>query len=225
MTFTPSTLNTNERSDTVSFYAENDTKMFFSSFGVCKPIPAEKLALVILREELKTKTCFVVPYAGFNAEKTFEREKRGLVDFGFDPCRIYLLESPEQILEKAPDYIYVPGGDPFKLLDGIKTLGLRDAIQDAVLYRGSVYMGVSAGADLATEDIAYVRYLEDNHYDGKDFSALDLIPQAILCHADHFPYSVLKECREETGKDVITLRDDQVILYENGTWQYIGEEI
>lgn len=204
---------------------EKKTKMIFSSFGFCKVIPAEKLALVICRENLSEKNCFILPYAGFHVEKTFEREKKGLVDFGFSSERVHLLKSPEQLLEIRPDFIYVPGGDPFKLLDHVRTLGLRDAIQEAVLYREAVYIGVSAGADLATEDIEYVCRLEDNNYDRQYFSALDLIPEVILCHRDHYPYSVLKECMEETEKEVITLRDDQVVLYENGVWQYVGEEI
>ena len=97
----------------MKFETDGPVKLIFSSFGFNKPIPAEKFALVIDREQVKDKTCFVLPYAGFNVEKTFEREKAGLVNFGFSPENVLMLEREEQILEKAPDYLYVPGGDPF----------------------------------------------------------------------------------------------------------------
>lgn len=205
------------------FEPEGPVKLIFSSFGFNKPIPAEKFALVIDCGQLQSKTCFVIPYAGFNVTKTYEREKTGLVNFGFSPEKIFMLEREEQILERTPDYIYVPGGDPFKLLNFINSLGLRDVIQDCVLNRGTVYIGVSAGADVATEDIEYVLELEDNNHGQKSFSALNLIPEAILCHADHYLYATLRACREAAEKEVLTVRDDQVILYENGSWQYVGE--
>ena len=51
-------------------------KMIFSSFGFNSPILSEKFAKVIPQDEsLQEKTCFVIPYAGFNTDKTFEREK------------------------------------------------------------------------------------------------------------------------------------------------------
>lgn len=202
---------------------EGNVKLIFSSFGFQKPIPAEKFALVIDQAELREKTCCVIPYAGFNVEKTYDREKAGLVQFGFSSEKIFMLEREEQILESTPDYIYVPGGDPFKLLSFVNSLGLRNVIQDCVLNRGTVYIGVSAGADLATEDIEYVLELEENHHGQKSFSALNLIPEGVLCHSDHYLYATLKACREIAEKEFLTIRDDQVILYENGDWQYVGE--
>lgn len=205
------------------FKQEGKAKLIFSSFGFRKPIPAEKFALVIDRDGLREKTCYVIPYAGFNVEKTYGREKAGLVEFGFSPDKVFMLEREEQILESTPDFLYVPGGDPFKLLNSVNSLGLRNVIQDCVLNRGTVYIGVSAGADLATEDIEYVLELEDNNHGQKCFSALNLIPEGVLCHADHYLYATLKACREVAEKEFLTLRDDQVILYENGSWQYVGE--
>ena len=209
----------------MNFDEEKNCKMIFSSFGFNKPIPAEKFALVIEKAGLEKKSCCVIPYAGFNVEKTYAREKAGLVYFGFSPDRIFMLEKKEQILETVPDYIYVPGGDPFKLLNHINSLGLREAIQYCVQSCGTTYIGVSAGADLATEDIEYVLELEDNNHEQKNFSALNLLPEIILCHADHYLYATLRACREVSGKEVLTIRDDQVIFYENGAWRYLGEEL
>ena len=124
----------------------------------------EKFAKVILQDNsLSEKYCYILPYAGFDVEKTFEREKRCLIEFGFSPDKIKFVKNRLDIASKAPDFIYVPGGNPFKLLQSIKEINLVNEIIDCVKNGSATYIGVSAGADIATKDIAYVLQLEDNN--------------------------------------------------------------
>lgn len=201
-------------------------KLIFTSFGFNSPVLKEKFAKVIPRDEsLQEKTCLVVPYAGFDAEKTFEREKQGLVDFGFNPEKIELVRNSFDIAFRFPDYIYVPGGDPFKLLNAIRENEILHDIAECVRDKRAVYIGVSAGADIATESIEYVMQLEDNNViKDKRFGALGLITESILCHYDHYSYSTLKACEEVSGRSVITIKDDQLLMFEDGKWSYVGEE-
>ena len=70
------------------------SKLLFSSFGFNSTVLREKFAKVIPQDEsLQEKTCLVIPYAGFDAEKTFEREKQGLIDFGFNPNKVVFVKS------------------------------------------------------------------------------------------------------------------------------------
>lgn len=201
-------------------------KLFFSSFGFNSPIVCSKFAKVMPRvEDLEDKTCFVLPYAGFHTERTFKREKRGLMRFGFSSDLIKFVKNRGDLLSERCDFIYVPGGNPFKLLQTIKEIGLEEEIVDCVKNRGATYIGVSAGADIATKNIAYVMELEDNNeVEDGDFSALGLISETILCHYDHRSFSLLKACERISGSQMITINDDQLLKYENGTWEYIGEE-
>ena len=167
----------------------------------------------------------MIPYAGFDVEKTFEREKAGLVEFGFRSDMIKFVRSSADIISESPDFIYVPGGNPFKLLQSIKELKLIEEIIDCVKKRGATYIGVSAGADIATKDISYVLQLEDNNeiIDG-DYKALGLIAESVLCHYDHRSFSTLKACQEVSGDTIITINDAQLLKYENGLWEYVGED-
>lgn len=201
-------------------------KLLFSSFGFNSPVLREKFAKVIPQDEsLQEKTCLVIPYAGFDAEKTFEREKQGLVEFGFNPDKIGIIGEHCDVSFQCPDYIYVPGGDPFKLLRAIRENGSLQDIIEYVCDKGTMYIGVSAGADIATENIKYVTQLEDNNViDDKQFGALGLITESVLCHYDHYSYSTLKACIEVGGRAVVTINDDQLVIFENGKWSYVGEE-
>ena len=201
-------------------------KMIFSSFGFNSPIFKEKFAKVIPQDEsLQKKTCLVIPYAGFDTEKTFEREKRGLIEFGFSPDKIKFVRNRLDITAESPDFIYVPGGNPFKLLRSIKEMNLANAIIDCVQNKGATYIGVSAGADIVAKDIAYVLQLEDNNeIINGDYKALGLILEGVLCHYDHYSFATLKACQEVSDGSIITINDDQLLKYENGSFEYVGEE-
>lgn len=218
-----SSLNVEKIKSEVTTYS---LKMIFSSFGFNSPVLSEKFADVIPQDEsLQEKTCLIIPYAGFDVEKTFEIEKQGLINFGFNPDKVVFVRSRFDIAHCFPDYIYVPGGDPFKLLNAIRENEILHDIAECVRDKRAVYIGVSAGADIATESIEYVMQLEDNNViRDKRFGALGLITESILCHYDHYSYSTLKACEEVSGRSVMTIKDDQLLMFENGKWSYVGEE-
>lgn len=200
--------------------------MLFSSFGFCSPVLRDRFAQVIAQDEqLRQKTCLVMPYAGFDADSTFAREREGLMEFGFDGQKIVYVRSPEDVIGNPADYIYVPGGDPFRLLQAVNERGLRDAVVRAVRDTGAVYIGVSAGAYLATPHIGYVMQLEDNNVADGGLDALCLVPDSLICHSDHYSFATLRACQEAGNRPVRTIGDVQLLLYENGVWSYIGDEL
>lgn len=140
-------------------------KMMFSSYGFRSPVMREKYAKVIKQDEaLKKKSCMIIPFAGFNTEKTFDVKKCGLIEFGFDSERVFNADHVALVTTPVPDLIYVPGGDPFKLLTEIRERNLIPKIRKWVLDCKSIYVGVSAGAYVASQYIAYVKQLEDDNF-------------------------------------------------------------
>ena len=209
----------NKVSDSVR--CSRSVKMMFSSYGFRSPVMREKYAKVIKQDEtLKKKSCMIIPFAGFNVERTFDLEKDGLIEFGFDPSMITVL-GKEHIPLYVPDYIYVPGGDPFKLLSKIKEYILKSEIRLRVLTYKTVYIGVSAGAYVACPDIEYVKQLEDDNVMHEDYSALGLIQNSIVCHSDHYSYAQIKSCERVSGVEVITIHDDQLVYFQNGKIEYV----
>jgi len=202
---------------------EKSYQLLFSSYGVNSAMVREKLAKVISQDgSLWDKTCLVIPYAGYDVEKTFEREKQGLIAFGFDPEKIQFARERMDIAVGFPDYIYVPGGDPFKLLKTMREREMLRYLAECVKSRRAIYIGVSAGAYIASQSIHYVLQLEDNNVitDGC-FDALGLISESVLCHYDHYTYATLKTCQEVTRSEVVAMNDDQLLMYKNGEWSYI----
>ncbi len=203
-------------------YEGAEPRMIFSSYGFRSPVLRKKFAKAIPGgEELKGRTCVVIPFAGYDARGTFDAERDGLAEFGFDPNRVLDVDQVGGNPAFTPDHIYVPGGDPFKLLFQIRSRKLAPVIRKWVLGRGSVYIGVSAGAYVAARSIEYVKQLEDDNVCRDSYGALDLIPEIIVCHSEHYSRSQIKECEAVSGMPAVTIGDGQAVTFEGCTWEYI----
>ena len=203
--------------------ASRPLRMLFASYGFNSPIMREKFSRIITQDDsLQEKTCLIIPYAGFNSTNTFEREKQGLIEFGFNPDKIKLAENQFDISASIPDYIYIPGGDPFKLLHTLNSLDMLHEIKECVREKRAVYIGISAGAYLASQSIRYVMQLEDNNdiNDGL-FGSLGLVSECLVCHYDHYSYATLKACEEISGSVSMAIKDDQLLMWEDEKWSYI----
>lgn len=197
-------------------------RMLFSSFGFESPILCEKFENVIPCDELlKNKTCWILPYAGYDSDRLFEKEKMCLVNYGFFDDKILYIKDKSDTLS-IPDYIYVPGGDPYKLIKRLREINIISNIVDSVRNNGTVYIGVSAGADIAAESIEYVLQLEDNNeITDKNYNALGLINESIVCHYDQRSMMTLKACRDVCKNEILTINNDQLLMYTDGNWSYL----
>lgn len=159
--------------------AEKVSTLVFSSFGFRSPIVRSKLNGVL---DFCEKSVLIVPFAAFSIDFCITHEKNGLVRFGFDEDNIFCCEGPSSF-DREYDYIYVPGGDTFKLLKTLQDMNLLCHIRRAV-DNGSIYIGVSAGAELATCNLEYVKNLEDDNFSIQDFGGLSLVDEMIIPHSD-----------------------------------------
>ena len=77
---------------------KSQVEMMFSSLGFRSQIMREKFSKIIPQgRALKEKNCLIIPYAGFNTERTIELEKCGLIEFGFDKEKI--ISAKDDMLE------------------------------------------------------------------------------------------------------------------------------
>lgn len=186
--------------------------LIFTSFGFRSPIVSEKLKGEL---ETKGKSVLIVPFAGFNEINCAAREKAGLCEFGFEEENVFICQSKESI-DCTYDYIYVPGGDTFKLLKAVREKGLMEPLRNMV-EEGSIYIGVSAGAELATQNLEYVKFLEDNNYSIDNFDGLGLVEDIILPHYDQRGIFD-KLCCASTGdvkRKIVGINNDGVVIYDS----------
>jgi peptidase E len=188
--------------------------IILSSYGFEASIIREKYREYIQPEN---KTIIILPFAGLENNITAKYEKQFLLQYGFEENNIDVFDIVKMcdIISKSYDYIYVPGGDTFKLLKEIKEFEISEWIKQQ-LHKGADYIGVSAGANICCQNIKYIMNLEDNNYIDDNFCALGLIDENLICHADQYDNSSIMACKREFGqRDYLLIRNDEVYVIKN----------
>lgn len=186
--------------------------IILTSFGLRSPIVREK-ARGYLPKDMKV---IVIPFAGYNNEITAKREiYEGLLPLGFDNSNIYIcdISNIDEYKRMHFDLIYVPGGNQFKLLYECQKNKMLNWIKKCIT-DGCHYFGVSAGADLATSDLEYLKMVDECNYELENFAGLGLIEEKVICHIDQRDVGTLKAVRNWDGRKTIFLRNDEVYVIE-----------
>lgn len=165
----------------------------------------------------KTGNMLIIPIASCLGEETAERERNCAAMLGFKKENIYIYDEtkPDELTNIEFSYIAVLGGHTLRLLSKVRELHLDTFIKEQVS-NGTVYMGFSAGAYLACDDIEYVKHYDKN--DGfitdDDFHALGLTDKYVLCHFDYRDEKDIQLCRLHIGdeSELITLNNDQLVM-------------
>ena len=136
--------------------------------------------------------------------------------FGFQKKNIYVANyfEPSQFFNLDIDVIYVSGGNTFGTMKLIRDSGLDKAIVDYV-HRGVIYIGGSAGAHIATADIAHVAKYDKDTFGLTDFSGLGLYNGIFICHYTEDRKADFETLNSSSKYRVIALRDDQSIVVKD----------
>lgn len=118
----------------------------------------------------------------------------------------------------AADCIYVAGGETFRLLYGLKSIGADRLLVDAAR-SGKPYAGSSAGAIIAGPSVEPASVMDDPTVAPQltDCSGLNLTEFVIVPHAQGttgpYPIEVISQTVEKYGKDwkLVLLRDGQAL--------------
>lgn len=122
---------------------------------------------------------------------------------------------------KDKNIIYMEGGNTFYLLKAIKKSGF-DKVLRALLEKGIIYVGVSAGSAIMGPTIEASSHVPDN-ISKEDLKALGYVPFLIKAHyIDNEREGYLKKIKN-INHPLKFLRDGQGILVENGKYTFVGE--
>lgn len=188
--------------------------IILSSFGLRSPIVAAKTKVYL--PDCEDMKVLVVPFAGFNELNTARREiDEGLIPFGFNPNNIHVCHANmNEHKTQRYDLIYVPGGNPFKLLSACQENDIISFLKQLV-NQGAIYFGASAGADLATENLEYLRLVEDCDYQLTSFTGLSLLKGTkIICHTDQRDFGTLQAIKDCDERKTLFVRNDDVYMIE-----------
>lgn len=186
--------------------------IILTSYGLRSPIIAEKVRDLINPKDMKV---FIIPFAGFDYNLTAKKESDALINFGFEKNNIYVCDvsNTDEHKNKHIDMIYVPGGNQFKLLYECQKNEMLGWIKQRIT-DGCHYLGVSAGADLATSDLKYLKLVDECNYELENFAGLGLIEEKVICHIDQRDAGTLEAVRNLDGRKTIFLRNDEVYVIE-----------
>ena len=176
---------------------------------------------VILRQlskPLQTCRTLFVP----NEKATHERIAGGLYHarlekFGFDPALVTVFdEASDTDYASLPlDLIYISGGNTFATQDKLRKTGL-DRIIENYVRQGVIYIGGSAGAHVATQDVSHVLEVDENAVGLSDFQALGLLNGVLICHYTEARRPWLERAR--MGRyPVYALTDDDTLVVTEET--------
>lgn len=157
----------------------------FASMGVRNDIIREKLS-----SKLDTsKRVLIIPCAASNEELTAKTEKEAFGKLGFDRNKIYAFDitKPNKYFGIRFDYIYIPGGNQYKLLSEIREHEIDKKIIMPCLEKGAAYIGISA---------------------------LGLVEFNIICHYNNYGNEIYDQVKARSdSKKVITIEDDMIFEF------------
>lgn len=164
------------------------------------------------------ETCKVLYFP--NEKVTQSKIKSGMYEarlsaFGFQRKNIYVADSFEPVpyFGLDIDVIYISGGNTFGTMKLIREAGFDKAIVDYVS-KGAVYIGGSAGAHIATANIAHVAKYDTDTYGLTDFSGLGLFGGILICHYSEDRKADYEALIANGESNVIKLRDEDYIMIE-----------
>lgn len=139
---------------------------------------------------------------------------RRLAGYGFSEANIRVFDyfSPTSFAFPAIDVIYISGGNTFGTMRRLRASG-GDQIIRSCVQAGAAYIGGSAGAHIASADIAHVRQYDADIFGLDDFSGLGLFDGILICHADETRQTDADRLRQ-SGRRVIVLTDADVIVID-----------
>jgi dipeptidase E len=175
------------------------------------------------------------PHAVFIPTAANQLDGRDFVDHLRSDLTVAGLRVHDLDIENEPvgdaltdaDLVVVGGGDPFFLLGCARRAGLADAAR-AVIDRGGVYVGVSAGASIAGPDIAPL-LLTSPFAAGVDptgdFTGLGLCDVIVLPHHDRPGRRRKNRKAMRTYRDrwdVVAITDGQAVTVVEGVASVYG---
>lgn len=159
-----------------------------------------------------------IPFAGVTQtwDEYTDKTAEVLAPLGINVTGIHRVADPLAAIEKA-EIIIVGGGNTFQLLKESRERGLLAPIVD-VVKRGALYIGWSAGANLACPTIRTTNDMPI--VDPNGFDALDLFPLQINPHfTNALPEGHKGETREQRIRELLVVAPELTVIgLPEGNW-------
>lgn len=156
------------------------SKLILTSYGLTSKVGRELISKELKKDKnLANKKIFLFHEPYFSIADILLDVCENI---GFKRENIHFVGENDSVsFAKMADYIYITEGNTFEILDLLRKYGLEEPIKEAVA-AGATYIGASAGAMLAGEDIEEASYMDRNFTGLKDFKSFGFFDGIILPH-------------------------------------------
>lgn len=194
----------------------NKVKVILTSKGFENKLVFNKI-MNIINIDIRKIRMLVIPTARKNEYKK-EKYMKDYIELGFKEENIIFFDDKKanQFSKLNIDIIYVCGGNTFVLKHYLKKSGFEKSIYE-YLRNGVIYIGASAGSQIATNNIEHILKFDENVINEKDMSGLNLYDGILVCHYGTDREDIYRELLKE-NKKVETLSDDELLYLKNGIW-------
>lgn len=163
------------------------------------------------------RTVHFAPYALADHDAYTARVRSALARFGASVVGLHQVDNPRAAIE-AGGVLFVGGGNSFRLLKGLRRLGLLEPVRRQVESGALRYLGSSAGTNMAcatlrtTNDMPIVQ--------PEAFESFGLLPFQVNPHyLDPDPGSThMGETREQRLEEFLEENDVPVLGLREGAW-------
>lgn len=164
--------------------------------------PIEQCKLLFFPNEKAT-------YEAKHSEKYYLR----MQEFGFarDNIAVFDYYNAQQFINLDLDVIYISGGNTFATLKRIKDC---DFDKEIIRYvkSGVIYIGGSAGAHIATQNIEHIAAFDSIPNGMNDFNGLGLFDGILICHYTEERKALYDKLKAEGKYKVYALKDDESLV-------------
>ncbi len=201
------------------------SSIFLTSTGLSNEKVRDRF--IIEAGETKDKSVAIVITASREKEKDqyCQLAYKQMGEIGFGKVDFVDLETDPNWDFLNYEVIYVNGGDPFKLLKFAQSANFKKSIE-ALLDRGGIYVGVSAGSYIMCPTIEMALWKEP----GKDrfglinLTAFNFVPFLLTVHFEPKLADIIKKGIANTKYSTKILTDNQAFLIKNNMIELIGDD-
>ena len=164
-----------------------------------------------------------IPYALADWDDYADRARAAFGAFGIETTSAHESDAPDRAILDA-EVVMMGGGNTFRLLDCLYTLGVVDGLRDRVRAGATRYLGASAGTNVACPTIRTTNDMPICL--PPSFEALGLLPfQVNLHYLDEDPHSTfMGESRAERIEEFLEENQCPVLALYEGSWLRVDGE-
>jgi len=164
-----------------------------------------------------------VPFALADWDTYADRAIAAFAAIGIEATSAHHADAPDRAILEA-DVVMMGGGNTFRLLDTLYTLGVVEGLGERVRVGATRYLGASAGTNVACPSIRTTNDMPICQ--PPSFVALGLVPFQINLHyVDSDPASTfMGETREERIEEFLEENNCPVLAMYEGTWLRVSQD-